>query len=188
MTPQKRKMTTTFSISVFPAVASIGPGMELYITWAWAGFALLDRSSLGLLWARGPSTSSLPRRNKLQTCGSGLVCQEFSRADWHLFMYVLSTEYTIYVVCPTLWFAVLGLRRDCLPKFWACSADFSFSLFCIHYCIIRWHVIECGGPTWVRSSGHLSTHWLPKPNQASSRFCAIITSGWCTVFPYEFEY
>jgi len=29
---QKREVTTTFFISVFPAVVSIGPGMELFIT------------------------------------------------------------------------------------------------------------------------------------------------------------
>lgn len=31
----KREVTTTYFISVFPAVASIGPGMKLFITRAW---------------------------------------------------------------------------------------------------------------------------------------------------------
>lgn len=118
---------------------------------------------------------SLPRRDQVQPCGSGLGCQEFSRAGSHLCMCVL----LICVGSSTCRYALLSLRRGCLPGVGP-ALQASQSVFCMHGCVTWWHAIERGSPMWVRSSaGHLSPHWFLSPKRASSEFCAVTWLMYC---------
>lgn len=179
MTPKKGKWPLPFSFLQWPVLGQEWNGLshELGLS------CTVGQSFIRVIRRWWPSTYSLPRRNKVQPCGSGWSCQEFSRAGSHLFTCVLPTDYNVYVVCPTFWFAVLDPRRDCLP-YSVPALQASHSLFCIHD---LYYMMVCH-KMWRPSMGQVL--WSPEPPLTSLNqikppqgFCAISASRWCTIFP-----
>lgn len=135
---QKRTVSTTLFMPVFPAVANIGPGMELFITWGWTGLHCWTELPKGNY--EGPALFTSQEGSSptlwLRIRPSGiLVCPTCRFAD---------TQVSEGIVYPVLCL-LCGPLMFCAWHSWLC-------------CMMR--VIEWGGLTWVRSSGPLNLHWL----------------------------